>query len=187
MSSTKKLHEPTATSKKKRHSKPIDRINRAKFELSRALRATKLRLEKKPDDLSTRAKARTALILICKANLDPLLSLSAADLAVKHRIFGHLDDLLKIIGEGANPDVAKICAREVLRLSREISPAVLSSYAPGRFEVLASALLIVDNLLSDVELRFIRSNGAPLTQARADLLLSARLRMRSGDEDEIEF
>lgn len=165
---------------------PDQRMEKLRDQLRREFERIEKRFSKpKPPKNGLRLSYIGALETIAKANLDPLVSISAAKLGVEKELFAH-QTLLRIIEEGASAEVQKICLKRLLQNIRK--PDFTMPNQIGEKSHLFGLMLKIPDELKEAELeRIERETPSPIQKAVAQVYLERRRRMRSDDESEYEL
>jgi hypothetical protein len=165
---------------------PTQRMEKVRDQIRKEFEKIEKRLSKpNPPKNGLRLSYIGALEAIAKANLDPLVSISAAKLGIERELFSH-QTLLRIIEEGASAEVQKICLKRLLQNIRK--PDFTMPNQIGEKSYLFGLMLKIPDELREAELEMIeRETSSPIQKAVVEVYLERRRRMRSEDESEYEL
>lgn len=165
---------------------PTQRLDKLAEQLRKEFERIERRFSKSnPPKNGHRLSYIGALETIAKANLDPKVSISAVNLAIDKELFSH-QTLLRIIEEGANTDVQKICLKKLIQNTRKSDFQMPSQI--GEKSHLFGLMLRIPNDLKESELEMIaKETSSPIQKAVAEVHLEKRRRMRNDEESEYEL
>lgn len=171
---------------KKTKLSPTQRVERLKDQIRKEFERIEKRFSKpNPPKNGLRLSYIGALETIAKANLDSVVSISAAKLGVENELFSH-QTLIRIIEEGASAEVQKICLRRLLQNTRKPNFEVPTQI--GEKTQLFGLMLKIPEELKDHELETIeRETSSPIQKAVVEVYLEKRGRMRDDEESEYEL